>query len=177
MSDNAVLTLTLDSLREIFLQAGYRVETATDPGGNVAYLRSATGGLAFDIRPGNRLEGGEERFADIAFVAVLHVQGEMPLELVNHWNATRRFGRLHVSQNFLAFCMDVSALGGVSPAYLRGQIEIWDRLAQELIAYLRDELRKLSPANGANLLATNEAQSPELDQRRVAGEDSSATMQ
>jgi hypothetical protein len=177
MSDNAIVTLSLESLREILLQAGYRVETATDSVANVAYLRSATGGLAFDVRPGNRLEGGEQSFADVAFVAVLHVQGAMPLELVNRWNATRRFGRLHVSQNFLAFSMDVSAFGGVSPAYLRGQIEIWDRLAQDLIAYLRDELQKLTPANGADLLASDEAQSPKPDQRRVAGEDSSATMQ
>jgi hypothetical protein len=177
MSDNAILKLTLDSLREILQQAGYRVETVTDPVVNVPYLRSATGGLAFDIRPGNRLEGGEQSFADIAFVAVLHVQGEMPLELVNRWNATRRFGRLQVSQNFLVFCMDVSALGGVSPAYLRGQIETWDRLAQELIAYLRDELRKLSPTNGADPQAANEPQSLKPDQHRAVDPDLSATIQ
>ena len=60
---------------------------------------------------------------------------------------SRRFARLQFSPPFLVFCMDVSAAGGVAPNYLRAQIEIWDRLAQDLIAYLRDELRKLGAPN------------------------------
>jgi hypothetical protein len=73
----------------------------------------------------------------------------LPLELVNRWNATRRFARLQLSQQFLVFCLDVSVAGGVMPNHLRAQIEIWDRLVQELIGYLRDELRQLSAKNGA----------------------------
>ena len=60
-----------------------------------------------------------------------------------------RFARLQLSQQFLVFCLDVSVAGGVMPNHLRAQIEIWDRLVQELIAYLRDELRQLSAKNGA----------------------------
>jgi hypothetical protein len=148
MSDVSITKLTLDGLGESLRQVGYRVETATDPVAGVSYLRSATGGLAFDIRPGNQLAdaGG---FVDVAFTAILQVQGELPLDLVNRWNATRRFGRLQLSQPFLVFCLDVSVAGGVMPDYLRAQIEIWDRLVQELIAYLRDELRQLSAKNGS----------------------------
>jgi hypothetical protein len=154
-----IQTVTLDSLREIFQQAGYRVETVTDPVAMIPYLRSATGGLAFDIRPGNRLAGEDRGFADVAFAAVLQVQGDLPLDLVNRWNATRRFARLQLSQTFLVFCMDVSVAGGVTPAYLRAQIEIWDRLVQELIAYLRDELQKLSvPAAASPRVAQDGAQ-------------------
>src|SRR5258708_31904416 len=87
MSD-VIHTITLDSLREILQQAGYRVETVTDPVANNAYLRSATAGLAFDIRPGNPLARAGQGFADIAIVPLLQVQGEFPLHLVNRRNAT-----------------------------------------------------------------------------------------
>jgi len=160
MSDVTIFKLTLDSLREILLQVGYRVETLTDPVAKVPYLRSATSGLAFDIRPGNRFAGEDQGLADVAFTAVLQIQGELPLELVNRWNATRRFARLQCSQGFLVFCMDVSAVGGVTPGYLRAQIETWDRLVQELIVYLRDELRKSGTVGAGNADAALNGQRP-----------------
>jgi hypothetical protein len=176
MSDASIAKLTLDSLREILQQAGYRVETVTDPVANIPYLRSATAGLAFDIRPGNRLAGDEQGFADLAFVAVLQVQGELPLDLVNRWNATRRFARLQLSQPFLVFCLDVSVAGGVAPNHLRAQIEIWDRLVQELIAYLRDELRKFGTTSGANAAGPQDA-SPACEPERTTEVDAAATIQ
>lgn len=170
MSDVSITKLTLDSLRESLQQVGYRVETTTDPVSGVAYLRSATGGLAFDIRPGNQLPDADGGFVDAAFTAVLQVQGELPLDLVNRWNATRRFARLQLSQPFLVFCLDVSVAGGVMPDHLRAQIEIWDRLVQELIGYLRDELRQLSVKND-----TAAPQAPGQQNATEAG--ASATMQ
>jgi hypothetical protein len=150
MSDDLISTLTLDELCAILQQAGYRVETANDPIAGVPYLRSATSGLAFDIRPGNRLAAaGEGRFADFSFVLVLHIAGETPMELINSWNVTRRFARLQISGSFVALCMDVSVVGGVTRIHLRAQIEIWDRLAQELIIHLREGLRKPAKGNGA----------------------------
>lgn len=173
MSDVSITKLTLDSLRESLQQVGYRVEAATDPVAGLPYLRSATGGLAFDIRPGNQLPDADGSFVDVAFTAVLQVQGELPLDLVNRWNATRRFARLQLSQPFLVFCLDVSVAGGVMPDNLRAQIEIWDRLVQELIAYLRDELRQLSAKNGSTPQAA--AQTPGQQNATEAG--ASATMQ
>jgi hypothetical protein len=85
---------------------GYRVEAVTDPVANLPYLRSATSGLAFDVRPGNRLADADDSFVDAAFTAVLQVQGELPLDLVNRWNATRRFARLQLSQQFLVLSLD-----------------------------------------------------------------------
>lgn len=147
MSENLIASLSLDDLRDLIQKAGYRVETATDPVAAVPYLRSATSGLAFDIRPGNRAAGDAEgRFVDIAFVCVLQMTEELPRELVNGWNVARRFTRLQAGGSFLALCMDVSVVGGVSPAHLRAQIEIWDRSAQELVAFLRESLRKRQSA-------------------------------
>jgi hypothetical protein len=143
MSEDLITSLTLDELRALLQQSGYRVETATDPVAGVPYLRSATGGLAFDIRPGNRAAGDAEgRFADMAFVCVLQLDNEPPAQIVDGWNVARRFTRLQRGGSLLALCMDVSVIGGVTPAHVRAQIEIWDHSAQDLIAYLRDALRK-----------------------------------
>jgi hypothetical protein len=138
-----ITKLTFDMLRDSFQAAGYRVETLVDPVANVQYLRSATVGLGFDIRAGNPLPGEEQGFADVTFVAPLQVQGELPLDIVNRWNVTRRFGRLQLSQSFLVFCLDICVAGGVTTNNLRAHIEIWDRLLQELVGYLREELSKL----------------------------------
>src|ERR1700761_899064 len=145
MSDTLITALTLEQLREIMQLAGYRVETMTDPVASSQYLRSATSGLPFDVRPGNRLAGNTDNsFLDAALVAVLQVQGDLPLDIVNRWNATRRFARLQLSPPFLVLTHDVSVAGGVAQNYLRGQIEIWDHLLQQLVGYLREELPKLA---------------------------------
>lgn len=178
MSDAVLTKLTLDDLRDVLQQIGYRVEALTDPLANIPYLRSATSGLAFDIRPGNRLIDDAQGFVDVALTAVIQVQGELPLEIVNRWNAARRFGRLQLSQGFLMLCLDVSVAGGVLPQYLRAQIEIWDRLLQELIAYLREELRKPGVANGAAPTVTSNDQQPVAQgEARTADQSVSATIQ
>ena len=177
MSD-IISKLTLGSLRETFQGAGYRVEVVTDPIANTEYLRSATSGLAFDIRPGNRFAGGEESFADVTLMAPLQVQGDLPLDVVNRWNATRRFARLQLSQPFLVFCLDICVAGGVTSSSLRAQIEIWDRLVQELIGYLRDELSKLAAANRAAApIAQPVLGSGELPRKQAAEQDRTATIQ
>lgn len=167
MSDALISTLTLDHLRETLQLAGYRVETLTDPVVNSEYLRSATSGLAFDVRPGNRLADSDRSFVDAALVAVLQVQGELPLDLVNRWNASRRFARLQLSAPFLVLTHDVSVAGGVAPNHLRAQIEIWDHLVQQLIAYLRAELPKV---NGGE-------QPPAADAERRVQPDAPVTVQ
>jgi hypothetical protein len=171
-------TITLEKLCEIFQQAGYRVETVVDPIAVTPYLRSATSGLAFDIRPGNRLPGENQGFVDAAFTAVLQVQGELPLDVVNRWNATRRFARLQLSQTFLVLCMDVTLAGGVAPNHLRAHLEIWDRLVQEMIAYLREELRQLGTAKSAAAPAP-QGQAPAVEPARdpAAASNAPATIQ
>jgi hypothetical protein len=147
MSGALISALTLDGLRDILQQSGFRVETATDPAASAAYLRSATGGIAFDIRPGNRIAADDgDNFADVAFIALVQIQGPMQPDLVNGWNVARRFSRLQPNGSLLALSIDVSVAGGVTQDHLRAQVEIWDRLAQELIVYLREQLRNPAPA-------------------------------
>ncbi len=170
MSDTIISSLSLDQLRDVLQQAGYRVETVTDPVANIAYLRSATAGLTFDIRPGNRVPGNSENFADAALIAVLQVQGELPLDLVNRWNATRRFARLQLSAPFLVLSLDVSVAGGVAPNHLRAQIEIWDQLVQQFINYLREELPKLAASSTAGATGGLNGKSPLSFAQNGAGE-------
>lgn len=161
MSD-LITAVTVESLREFMQTAGYRAETITDPGAGLTYLRSATNGLSFDVRMGNRIPDNENAFSDVALVAVFSIVGDLPLAPVNAWNNSRRFGRLQIDrnvpdQNFLLLCMDVVVAGGVTPQYLRTQIEIWDGLVQQLVPWLRDELAKLQPANDATAAGAGEA--------------------
>lgn len=136
MSDTDIQSLTPDSLRRLLQDAGYRAEALTDPTG-VPRLGSATGGMPFEIRFGNRIPGDVEAYADVTFIAALRIQGTLSLDIVNTWNNTKRFTRLHVNQDFLFLDMDVTVLGGVTAAHLRTQIQLWDRLVQELLQYLR----------------------------------------
>jgi Putative bacterial sensory transduction regulator len=170
MSETIITKLTVDSLRENIQLAGYRVETMTDPVVNTTYLRSATSGFVFDIRPGNRLTDADQSFLDVAFIAALQVQGELPLDIVNRWNVTRRFARLQLSQPFLILSHDVSVAGGVTHNYLRAQIEIWDHLLQQMISYLREELPKIAGANAAGAGAAGIATAPgepEADRKKA----------
>lgn len=144
--------LTPDLLRDVLQAAGYRVGEVRGTQGS-PILTSATGGLAFEISlfnplPPVRNEGAA--WADATFRAAFRVQGELPLTLVNAWNTTHRFARLTLLGDkgapnaWLMLDMDVLALGGVQVDNLRAQLEIWDRLVQELIAYLRAELPRLA---------------------------------
>lgn len=148
MADSLLLSLTPESLRELMQQAGYRAELMTDRP-NVPYLRSATGGVPFEVQFMNRMPSGAEGYADVTFVVVLGVQGDMPLAALNDWNNIKRFGRLRLVQKLLVLDMDVTAVGGVTPLHLRATISIWDQLLQDLQPFLRNALVKIAAANAA----------------------------
>lgn len=177
--------LTPDVLTGVLQAAGYRVAAGQAPDG-APVLASATGGLSFEVRFFNPLTPGRKGapagrgaddkaevtspgadashtvgWADAAFRAAFRVEGELPLSLVNAWNATHRFARLNLMKEWLLLDMDVVALGGVLADNLRAQVEIWDRLVQELIAYLRAELPKLAPKAEPAAMDTSAEPSPD----------------
>jgi hypothetical protein len=164
MSDTILTKLTIDGLRDALQQIGYRAESLTDPIANLTYLRSSTGGIGFDIRPGNQAGDQSGAFSDIAMLAILQVQGDLPLEIVNRWNVSRRFARLQLSKPYLVLTMDVLLAGGTTSSNLRANIEIWDRLLQDLIAYLREELRALNVGQQASVSASVSAASSQASQ-------------
>jgi hypothetical protein len=180
MSDTILTKLTIDGLRETLQQIGYRAEALTDPIANVTYLRSSTGGVGFDLRPGNQANDQSGAFSDVALLAILQVQGDFPLELVNRWNVSRRFARLQFSKPYLVLCMDVLLAGGTTSSNLRANIEIWDRLLQDLVTYLREELRALNAgqqtAVSASANAPSSQPSQEVQTEKTAAPVATATL-
>jgi hypothetical protein len=144
MSNAMIESLSVTGVQELLQQIGYRVEVVADPGG-APFLRSATSGMPFEARLITRLPGDAEIYGDMVLMTALRIQGDLALDLVNQWNNTRRFGRLRVTQDMLVLEMEVPVFGGVAPAHVRAQVEIWDRLVQELLPFLR-EVSRAAPA-------------------------------
>ena len=136
MAEALIMALTADKLIDLLQAAGYRAEKFEDSAGDT-HLRSATNGVPFNVRLGNRATAPVEGYLDFTFVTLVKTEGEFPLEGVNTWNSQRRFARLHRAPDFLVIDMDVVVAGGVGEDHLRGIIELWDRMLQELMGFLR----------------------------------------
>ncbi len=123
------------SLTELLQGAGYRVNQTEQNA--IVQLLSASQGIGYAVRFGNpAAEAGE--YVDFTFSCALRVQGQLPAGLAELWNASRRFARLSVQGEFLVMEMDVVVAAGVSADHLRASLELWDRLLQEFIVYLRE---------------------------------------
>jgi len=135
-------TVSADSLTTLLQDAGYRVNRSEQNA--VVQLLSASQGVGFAVRFGNRVADQEGQFLDFIFSCALRIQGELPAGLAERWNASRRFARLSLQGEFLVMEMDVLVADGVSHKHLLGNLLLWDRLLQELIVYLRDYSRNVA---------------------------------
>lgn len=140
---------TLGDLETALKERGFRAETIDWPGGRQA-LRSASGGVGFNIVPGNAVDGG---FMDFTYFASFRVEG-LPLEeIAADWNRARRFSRTYTRDGFLNFEMDVVIGPGVAPGYLAVTLDLWDRLLNELLAALRERAAQLQQAGAGEVQA------------------------
>ncbi|PUA47504.1 hypothetical protein C5U62_05895 [Pseudomonas protegens] len=129
-----ITSVTTDSLTDLLQGAGYRVNQTEQNG--IVQLLSASQGIGYAVRFGN--PGSEAgHYVDFTYSCALRVQGELPAGLAELWNASRRFARLSLQGEFLVMEMDV-VVAGVGETHLRSQLELWDRLLQEFIVYLRE---------------------------------------
>jgi hypothetical protein len=165
MTETIVLSFTPAALREVMQQAGYRVEALSDQTG-ATQLRSATNGVQFLVRFGNRFADESDAHVDAVLTTVLRLQAALPPALINQWNASRRFARLHGGEGSLALEMDISVVGGVSSNHLRAQIEIWDRMVQELLHYLRTVLASATDTNSTTVRADGTVDGSALREHR-----------
>lgn len=130
-----VRTVTMADLATMLQQKGFRAEAAEWAGGREA-LRSAAGGVGFNLVAGNGADGA---YRDFTYFASFRLDG-LPLEgICGKWNAARRFARLHARDGLLNFEMDVLLATGVSEGYLAVILELWNQLLNELLAALREE--------------------------------------
>ena len=126
-------TLSLEELSALLQEAGYRTNETEHNGSK--QLLSASQGIGFAVRPGNMLGEG---LLDFTISCALRIQGELPEGLIPAWNRGKRFSRLSRHGDFLVLEMDVIVAGGVRRAHVRANLEIWDRLLQEFLLYLRN---------------------------------------
>lgn len=131
---NLILDVSAERLQEVLQSAGYRV-TVSEQNGMVQLL-SASQGVGFAARMGNPALP-EGQFLDYTLSCALCVQGELPAGLAERWNVEKRFARLTVQGAFLVLELDVIVAGGVSENYLLATTELWDRLLQEFLLFLR----------------------------------------
>lgn len=84
-------TVSADSLTKLLQDAGCRVNRTEQNA--VVQLLSASQGVGYAVRFGNRALNQEGEFLDFTFSCALRIQGELPAGLAERWNATRRFAR------------------------------------------------------------------------------------
>jgi hypothetical protein len=147
MAESQFMSVTQEQLGEVLQSSGYRTEHRIDQNG-APLIASATGGISFNLRLGNRAAAPLEGFLDFTYITVIKIEGEFTLERINDWNKSKRFSRLHRVDDFLVLDMDVVVAGGVTERHFRATLELWDRILQELMAWLRGDAG-LGAANAA----------------------------
>jgi hypothetical protein len=144
MAEAILMTMSPEQIGDILKGLGYRAEHRTDNSG-LPLIASATNGINFNIRMGNRANAPAEGFLDFTYLTIIKINGEFPLDKVNEWNRNRRFSRLHKVDDFIVLDMDVVVAGGITETHFRATMELWERMLQELMAWLRGD----APANAA----------------------------
>lgn len=136
MSEVLLKSISPEQMAAVLQKAGYRAHLETV--GERPQLRSAAQGLGFFVAFGGVEAGQSARFVDLAFNCAIAIEGELPDAVLQDWNRTRRYARLFRAERMMVLSLDVLLLGGVSEAQLLAQCELWDRLLQDLIRYLRE---------------------------------------
>ncbi|WP_255469023.1 YbjN domain-containing protein [Achromobacter sp. UMC46] len=151
-----ILDVNAERLQALLQSVGYRV-TLSEQNGMVQLL-SASQGVGFAARMGNPAQQ-EGHYLDYTLSCALRVQGELPAGLADRWNVEKRFARLSVQGVFLVLEFDVIVAGGVAETYLRATTELWDRLLQEFLLFLRANASAQDAPAGA--LATAAVDAPQ----------------
>jgi hypothetical protein len=136
MAKSLIKSFTTQAMRELIQTAGFRAELMAESD-TMPVIRSASNGMIFEIRLFNPLKEEKGSFTDVMFMAGMPLQGGVAPEFLNRWNSIKRFGRLYAAQGHLVLALDIFLQGGVSPEHLRSQLDIWDKLLQELLTYIR----------------------------------------
>ncbi|HYG45808.1 MAG TPA: YbjN domain-containing protein [Bordetella sp.] len=138
-----IQALSADSLTDLLQRAGYRVTRSEQNG--LVQLLSASQGVGFSVRFGNPgTQPGE--YVDYTLSCALRVQGDLPAGLAEGWNLSKRFARMATQGAFLVLEMDVVVAGGVNEAHLLAMAELWDRVLQEFLLYLRQYAQQAEAA-------------------------------
>jgi len=135
MSDN-INSLSLEKIADTLREVGFRATLAT--ANDRPLIQSAAQGLGFIVTPGNRAaDGSTAVYVDLTFSCLIQVAGSMDAADIARWNEQKRFARLYVADKTLVLAMDVFLATGDASRCLRGYCELWDRVLNEFVAWLR----------------------------------------
>ncbi len=120
---------------EALKSAGYRANLVEQ--GQVPQVQSAAQGLGFFVGFGNPAPSGARGYLDFSFQCWITIQGELAAGLIESWNQGKRFARMYRQEQLLVLTMDVLVAGGVTSAFLRAQVELWDHVIHDFIRHLK----------------------------------------
>lgn len=135
MLDKLLRGVTLADLEAALERLGLPAAQDLTPAG-APVLRSAIGGLTFNIRPGAQLDPEAGRYGDYNFNLMFQVQDSFDAAILNQWNRHKRFGRLSLRDDFLVLEMDNLAVG-IAGDQILASLELWGRLVVEALTFLR----------------------------------------
>lgn len=135
MTEALKSSISPGEIAEILQRAGYRANVIERDG--VAQVHSAAQGLEFFVAFTPAGPAQQARHADLGFHCWLLIRDELPPDLIDGWNRSRRFARLFRQGQMLVLTMDVLLVGGVGEVHLRAQCELWDRLIRDLVLHVQ----------------------------------------
>lgn len=130
-----IISISIEQAAEALRATGFRASITAQDGR--AMIQSAVQGLGFVVTPGNRAPDDASRYIDWAFTCLIRFDGPLGHEQIVRWNQTKRFARLYIAGQTLVLAMDVFTGAGDGEQSLRGYCELWDRVVQEFISFLR----------------------------------------
>ena len=143
--------MTSEQVSDAIKSVGCAV-TAIDQNG-VVRLHSASHGVGFQVLWGNALASGQ--YADLTLSCPLRVQGgTLPADVLSEWHRAKRFARVAQHGDFVVLEMDVIAAGGISPANLVVQIQLWTQMMGQFFLHLRN----FKPASETTAVDTTDSQ-------------------
>lgn len=143
--------MTSEQVSDAIKSVGCAV-TAIDQNG-VVRLHSASHGVGFQVLWGNAITPGQ--YTDLTLSCPLRVQGgTLPADVLSEWHRAKRFARVAQHGDFVVLEMDVIAAGGISPANLVVQIQLWTQMMGQFFLHLRN----FKPASETTAVDTTDSQ-------------------
>ena len=135
MLDTLLRGVTLTDLEAALDRLGLPATQDLTPSG-APVLRSAIGGLTFNIRPGALVDPEAGRHGDYNFNLMFQVRENFDAAILNQWNRHKRFARFSLRDEFLVLEMDCLSVG-ITGDQILASLELWGRLVVEALTFLR----------------------------------------
>ncbi|MGB8812966.1 MAG: YbjN domain-containing protein [Paracoccaceae bacterium] len=123
------------AIAELMKTFGYRAELTADDQGDPK-IKSSAGGANFSVYFYGCTKNKD--CTSIQFSAGFDLSDGTTMDVVNDWNANKRYGKVYLDSEKDPYIeLDVNLdLGGVTEENLRDTLEIWDRLVSDFKTHI-----------------------------------------